>query len=76
MTSAGEDKDTLEYASSCVIPTTWQKHQLTNVVPYNHDTSIFEFGLESGQSLSLPVCGCLLMANVPSSEDEAEQIRP
>jgi hypothetical protein len=67
--------EALEYASSCVIPTTWKEYPLTNVVPYNHDTSIFEFGLEEGQSLSLPVCGCILMANVPT-DDEAEQIRP
>jgi len=45
------------------------------IVAYNHDTSVFEFGLETGQSLSLPVCGCILMANVPVG-DEAEEVRP
>ena len=45
----------LEYASSCIIPTTWTEFQLVQVLPHNHDTSIFEFGLKPGQRLELPV---------------------
>ena len=56
----------LEYASSCCIPTTWKEYKLIGVTPYNHDTSIFAFGLDEGQSLNLPVCGCILMANLPA----------
>ena len=68
-------KEELEYASSCIIPTTWHEYPLINVTPYNHNTSIFEFGLEPEQSLSLPVCACILMANIPR-DDEAVEIRP
>ena len=92
--AAGEPA--LEYASSCVIPTTWQRYPLVAVTPYNHDTSIFEFGLPPGQvrclphpthaspqperrrapqSLSLPVCGCILMATNPAP-DGSEEVRP
>jgi len=69
------EADPLEYASSCCIPTTWKEFSLVGITPYNHDTSIFEFGLEEGQSLSLPVCGCILMANIPEG-GEAEAVRP
>ena len=90
----------LDYASSCCIPTTWKEYKLIEVTPYNHDTSIFAFGLDEGQSLRLPVaqpstkprhrstlstlvpnctpsqvCGCILMANVPTG-DEPEEVRP
>lgn len=65
----------LEYASSCVIPTTWAEFPLVGIKPYNHDTSIFEFGLADGQSLGLPVCGCILMATTPTG-DEAMEVRP
>jgi cytochrome-b5 reductase len=64
-----------EYASSCCIPTTWSTYPLLNVQRYNHDTSIFEFGLQAGQSLNLPVCACIMMANEPAT-DEPEEIRP
>lgn len=65
----------LEFASSCCIPTTWREYPLVGVRPYNHDSSIFEFGLEAGQSLQLPVCGCVLMANMPL-DGEPEEVRP
>ena len=66
----------LEYASSCIIPTTWTKFPLINVIPYNHDTSIFEFGLEEGQRLELPVCGCLLMMAPRCDHDGGDAVRP
>ncbi len=82
--AAGESEAALEeayeYASSCCIPTTWKEYPLVSVRPYNHDTSIFEFGLEEGQSLGLPVCGCILMATTPPSEGEGSdaemEVRP
>lgn len=73
-------EEAYEYASSCCIPTTWKEYPLVSVRPYNHDTSIFEFGLEEGQSLGLPVCGCILMATTPPSEGEGSdaemEVRP
>ena len=71
----GAEHQELEYASSCCIPTTWKEYILTGVTPYNHDCSIFEFGLEPGQSLNLPVCGCILMATA-SSGVQKEEVRP
>ena len=62
-----------EYASSCCIPTTWKDYTLARITPYNHDTSIFEFKLEPGQSLNLPVCGCILMA---TADIDSEEVRP
>ena len=38
-----EKDPNLQYASSCVLPTTWTKCKLLRVTPYNHDTSIFDF---------------------------------
>ena len=57
----GAEHQELEYASSCCIPSTWKEYILIGVTPYNHDCSIFEFGLEPGQSLNLPVCACVLL---------------
>ena len=50
------------YASSCALPCDrWTPLPLKRVTPYNHDTSLFEFGLPPGAArLDLPVCGCLL----------------
>ena len=55
MSSKDGREDGLQYASSCCIPTTWKEYNLIEVTPYNHDTSIFAFGLNEGQSLNLPV---------------------
>ena len=68
-----EHQAEMEYASSCCIPTTWKEYILIGVTPYNHDCSIFEFGLEPGQSLNLPVCGCILMA---TAGVQPEEVRP
>jgi len=80
----GASKTSLEHASSCVIPTTWQEYPLLSVTPYNHNTSVFEFGLrrrgdsttDDPVSLNLPVCSCILMGNVPRGDDETMQVRP
>jgi cytochrome-b5 reductase len=84
-TTAVEDEDSagtnapgsapaLEYASSCAIPTAFKSYPLVGISKFNHDTSFFEFGLEPGQSLNLPVCSCLLMRG-KDSEGEAV-VRP
>jgi NAD(P)H-flavin reductase len=53
----------LQFASACVLPTTWTKCKLLSVTPYNHDTSVFEFAVPFGGvgSLKLPTCACLLL---------------
>jgi len=53
--------DTLEHCSSCYIPTSWMPLPLTEKREYNHDSTIYAFGLPEGQSLELPVCACILM---------------
>jgi hypothetical protein len=73
-TKAPGSAPALEYASSCVIPTEFKSYPLVGISKFNHDTSFFEFGLEPGQSLKLPVCGCLL-ARGKDSEGEAV-VRP
>ena len=51
----------LEYASSCVIPTSWLALPLLAKREYNHNSTIYTFGLPDNKSLSLPVCACLLL---------------
>lgn len=51
----------LEYASSCFFPTTWQAVPLLAKTEINHDTTLYDFGLPEGKSLSLPTCACILM---------------
>ena len=44
-----------EYASSCALPCArWSELPLLRVRPYNHDTSIFEFGLAPLGAPQLP----------------------
>lgn len=58
----GPDEDeTLEYASSCFLPTSWFELPLLKKVDYNYDTTIYTFGLPEGKSLNLPVCACILL---------------
>lgn len=52
---------TKEYASACFLPTDWIDLPLTQVLPYNDDSKVFEFGLPTGTSLELPTCACLLV---------------
>jgi hypothetical protein len=67
----------LEYASSCVIPTTWIDLPLLAITPYNHDTSIFSFGLPPGHdTLGLPTCACLLMMAPGADHNGGDAIRP
>eukprot|EP01052_Picozoa_sp_SAG31_P030220 SAG31_NODE_3081_length_4701_cov_2.801608_6_plen_193_part_00 len=55
------DTSTMERASSCWLPQDFIDLPLVNVLPCNHDSKIFEFGLPAGTSLNLPVCACLLV---------------
>ena len=48
--------------------------KLANVLDYNHDTKIFEFGLPDGQSLNLPVCACILLKG--RAADGQDAVRP
>ena len=45
--------------------------KLANVLDYNHDTKIFEFGLPDGQSLNLPVCACILLKGKAADGQDA-----
>ena len=72
-----EQERPLEYASSCCIPTTWIDLPLLSITPYNHDTSIFSFGLPKGAiNPGLPTCGCLLMMAPGADHDGSDAIRP
>lgn len=65
---------TLEYASSCVIPTEFIPLPLIKVTRVSHNSAVFEFGLKEGQSLDLPVCACIL-AKAPHFDDpEADPV--
>ena len=64
----------LEYASKCFFPTEWHGVPLTNVTQYNHDSTIFSFGLPEGRSLDLPVCACLLLQGKDKEGNDA--VRP
>lgn len=55
------DTADLEKCSSCYIPTSWLALPLVGKRDYNHDSTIYEFGLPEGQSLELPVCACILL---------------
>ena len=62
--SAGNEKAStpaLEYASSCFFPTTWLEVPMIEKTDFNHDTSIYAFGLPGNCSLNLPVCACMLL---------------
>uniref|UniRef100_A0A7S2JA51 NADH-cytochrome b5 reductase n=1 Tax=Haptolina brevifila TaxID=156173 RepID=A0A7S2JA51_9EUKA len=51
----------LEHCSSCYLPTSWLALPLIEKREYNHDATVYAFGLPEGQSLQLPVCACILM---------------
>ena len=59
--AAAAAADGLERCSSCYIPTSWLELPLLSRREYNHDSTVFTFGLPEGQSLSLPVCACVLL---------------
>ena len=51
----------LERCSSCYIPTSFIALPIVERREYNHDSTIYAFGLPEGQSLDLPVCACILL---------------
>ena len=63
------------YASACFFPTTWLAVPLISATPYNHDSTMFEFGLPDGRSLDLPVCACLLLRAGVDADGE-DIVRP
>ena len=77
--------DGLERCSSCYIPTSWLALPLLSRREYNHDSTVFTFGLPEGQSLSLPVCACVLLrapgkgrkdGGGPDDFDGSDAVRP
>jgi len=78
---------TLEYASSCWLPTTWTPLPLLARVEQTHNTTLYDFGLPGSPapSLSLPTCACLLLrapgrgrkeGGGPADFDETDAVRP
>jgi cytochrome-b5 reductase len=65
-----------EFASSCLIPTTPAPFKLVSRREYNHDSTIYEFGLPEGKSLSLPTCACILAIAPGIGADGADVVRP
>lgn len=61
MATTANPDDGLERASSCYLPTSWLPLPLKKKTEFNHDSTIYTFGLPEGQSLNLPVCACLLL---------------
>jgi cytochrome-b5 reductase len=55
------ESEPLEYASTCFLPTTFVDVPLIEKREYNHDSTIYTFGLPEGKSLELPVCACILL---------------
>lgn len=51
----------IERVSSCWLPTSWVAVRIIAVRDYNHNSSVYTFGLPFGQQLNLPVCACLLL---------------
>ena len=67
----------LEYASSCCLPTSWVELPLLTVRQHNHDSTIFRFGLPEGRnSLDLPVCACLLLRAPGATPEDEDVVRP
>ena len=66
----------LEYASSCLIPTTWLPLPLLARKDVNHDTSLLEFELPKGESLNLPACACILLRAPERGPDGGDAVRP
>ena len=76
--------EVLEYASTCILPTTFIDLPLVAKREHNHDSTIYTFGLPEGKSLSLPVCACVLLkapgrGRGPNGKDDfdgSDAIRP
>jgi hypothetical protein len=67
----------MNFVENCSIPTEWLALPLLRVQPYNHDTSIFSFGLPDGkQFLNLSTCGCLLLLAPNCEHGGGDAIRP
>ena len=74
----------MQFASSCVIPTTWVALPLLSRRAANHDTLLLDFGLPPDAAgadvpLSLPVCGCLLLkapGREHASKGGGDAVRP
>ena len=52
----------------------WAEVPLVGRRKYNHDSTVFSFGLPAGKSLNLPVCACVLVRGKNASGEVA--VRP
>jgi hypothetical protein len=69
------------FVGNCAIPTEWIELPLLRISPYNHDTSIFSFGLppsphSDSRCLNLSTCGCLLLLAPDCEHGGGDAIRP
>ena len=80
-----EYTDGLARCSTCYIPESWLALPLVSKREYNHDSTIYAFGLPDGQSLCLPVCACILLkapgkgrkdGGGPDDFDGSDAVRP
>ena len=53
--------DGLERASTCYFPTVFVGVPLIAKSEYNHNATLYTFGLPDGRALNLPVCACILL---------------
>ena len=75
--SVTDSKVSYEYVFDCCIPTDWIDLPLLRISPYNHDTSIFSFGLPQGHKhLGLSTCGCLLLLAPDCEHGGGDAVRP
>eukprot|EP00039_Didymoeca_costata_P013214 m.197155 g.197155 ORF g.197155 m.197155 type:complete len:278 (-) comp15708_c0_seq8:2790-3623(-) len=71
--SEGESEEKLEYASTCMIPTSFIKLKLVKKKSTSHNTRLFTFS--TGKTpLNLPTCACILVRGFDAEGKEA--IRP
>ena len=82
---SAEYTDGLVRCSTCYIPESWLALPLVSKREYNHDSTIYAFGLPDGQSLCLPVCACILLkapgkgrkdGGGPDDFDGSDAVRP
>ena len=74
--AASTSVPTLEFASSCTLPTEWQALPLIARREVSCDSTAYEFGLPEGRSLNLPVCACILMKAPGRGVDGTDAVRP
>jgi len=66
----------IEFASSCVIPTTWKGYKLIAKNEVTDNTTVYDFELPKDTSLQLPTCACILALAPGIGAEGADVVRP